>query len=355
MLLSPTPSERSSITSRLLRSSQQPESFATYLQHYENAICGPLGNGRAFRSHEEIIQAALSLCNNPAVSRADFEALTFAGRVVSPQDRERATGGLTAVALMVVSDSKDYYSTIFRGTVKWEPQEPFVYFLQNLFNTGTSTTPGPPGGVHTIYDQKKLKLWKLHSRFDLDIVGTNNIFEHLKLDPLARTLKIFHQVAFLRAQLQLADGLPLAMNFEESLKRGCLPPKLVFETLALNQLVLLPFLTDRRSNSLLEKLIRRNGFDPNMRDYDIVRKIPPDFVFSVWAHRLDELHGFTKRQPPGNSIVAWFERHTSERNALTVAILGLFLTVIIGLFGLVVAVLQLVLAWYAYKYPKVDS
>ncbi|KAH7035717.1 uncharacterized protein B0I36DRAFT_318948 [Microdochium trichocladiopsis] len=355
MLLGPTTSERSDITSRLLRSSQQPESFVTYFQHYEYAICGPLGQGRAFRSHEEIIQAAASLCNNPVMSRADFEALTFAGRVVSPQDRERATGGLTAVALMVVSDSKDYYSTIFRGTVKWEPQEPFLTFLQNLFSTGPSTTAGQPGGIHTIYDQKKLKLWKLHSRFDLEIVGTNDIFEHLKLDPMARTLKIFHQVAFLRAQLRLADGLPLEMNFEESLKRGCLPPQLVFETLVLNQLILLPVLTDRRSNNLLEKLIRRNGFDPTMRDYDIVRQIPPDFVFSVWAARLDELHDFIKRPPPGNSIVAWFERHTSERNALTVAILGLFLTVVIGIFGLVVAVLQLVLAWYAYKYPIADS
>lgn len=125
----------------------------------------------------------------------------------------------------------------------------------------------------------------------------------------------------------------------------------MFETLLLNQLILLPASWDHKTDSLLEKLIAKDGFDPNMREYDPVRRIAPGFVFQVWARRLDELHDFVRQPPPSNALVAWFERHTSERNALTVAILGLFLSVVIGLLGLVVGILQLVLAWYAYKFP----
>ena len=78
-------------------------------------------------------------------------------------------------------------------------------------------------------------------------------------------------------------------------------------------------------------------------------------TFDYWAERLSALHNITKQPPPGNAMVAWFERHTSERNALTVAIIGLFMSVLFGFLSFVVGLLQLILAWVEYKYPPVPK
>lgn len=73
--------------------------------------------------------------------------------------------------------------------------------------------------------------------------------------------------------------------------------------------------------------------------------------FDYWGNRLSILHNVVQRPPPANAMAAWFERHTSERNALTVAIFGLFLSVLFGLLSFIVGLLQLILGWVAYKYP----
>jgi hypothetical protein len=81
-------------------------------------------------------------------------------------------------------------------------------------------------------------------------------------------------------------------------------------------------------------------------DYD-----QPDMIYEYWGERLETLYNLVEDPPPANVLVAWFERHTSERNALTVAIIGLFLAVVFGFLSVVIGILQLVVAWLAWKYP----
>ncbi|KAI5463394.1 hypothetical protein BGZ63DRAFT_351923, partial [Mariannaea sp. PMI_226] len=95
----------------------------------------------------------------------------------------------------------------------------------------------------------------------------------------------------------------------------------------------------------------KHGFDEEGRLIKFVRTIPVDMSFDYWGDRLSAVYDVVKRPPPRNAIVAWFERHTSERNALTVAIVGLFLSALFGLLSFIVGLLQLILAWEAYKYP----
>jgi hypothetical protein len=139
--------------------------------------------------------------------------------------------------------------------------------------------------------------------------------------------------------------------------RGALPPKLLFETLLTIHHILFPIanIADRRSHSLLNKLIRHQGFDAEGSWIEYVRPYPHDMEYEYWQDRLEKLYGVVKRPPPANAIVAWFERHTSERNALTVAIVGLFLAVLLGFIGVIIGVLQLTVAWLAWKYPKPDN
>ena len=103
---------------------------------------------------------------------------------------------------------------------------------------------------------------------------------------------------------------------------------------------------------MLLSLIRKHGFDPNSKwDEGHVRNIPKDFVYVYWGARLARLDDIVKNPPPKNRFVSWIERHTSERNALTVALIGLFLSALFGLLGVIVGLAQLWITILAWKYP----
>jgi hypothetical protein len=111
--------------------------------------------------------------------------------------------------------------------------------------------------------------------------------------------------------------------------RGTLPPQLLLEVLDSIQYLLFP--NDGRSFKSLEKFTDKYGFDPKATYFERhIRTLPDEFEYKYLGERLATLLRIVDHPPPANSIVAWFERHTSERNALTVAILGLFLTALLG-------------------------
>jgi hypothetical protein len=136
--------------------------------------------------------------------------------------------------------------------------------------------------------------------------------------------------------------------------RGTLPPRLLFETLVSFHSILFPIagISSKRSTKLLEKLIRTRCYDPEGMWVEFVRPITSDFQFMYWGDRLARLHELVKQPPPRNRFVSWIERHTSERNALTVAIVGLFLAALFGLLSLLVGIVQTVIAFLAWKYPR---
>lgn len=76
-----------------------------------------------------------------------------------------------------------------------------------------------------------------------------------------------------------------------------------------------------------------------------------DFKRVYWAKRVRALQDIVRNPPPTRKAIAWIERHTSERNALTVALVGIFLTILLGLLGLVVGVAQLAVSVLAWKCP----
>ncbi|KAK1984377.1 hypothetical protein LZ30DRAFT_747908 [Colletotrichum cereale] len=110
--------------------------------------------------------------------------------------------------------------------------------------------------------------------------------------------------------------------------------------------------SNHRSYSSLEKLIKKHSFDQEAMLIKLVRTVLPDMVFEYWGNRLAKLHDAIKHPPPTNPVVSWCERHTSEQNALTAAIFGLFLAALFGFLSFIVGLLQLILAWVAWKHPN---
>lgn len=134
---------------------------------------------------------------------------------------------------------------------------------------------------------------------------------------------------------------------------GTLPPQLLVETLYTIHTLLFPIGTNKKSRKFAKRLVcAKRPFDRNLLIYDgPVHQLPANFRCVYWSRRLKALQGLVEARPPKNRIVSWFERHTSERNALTIAIIGLFLSVIFSFLSLLVGILQIVVSTWAWKYP----
>lgn len=114
---------------------------------------------------------------------------------------------------------------------------------------------------------------------------------------------------------------------------------------------------DKKSSDLASKLTQPTGwdawsdstFDPNLTVDErlLKRDLPHDFKLVYWTKRLRALQAVVDHPPPPNKIISWFERHSSDRNVLIVAVLGLFLSSLFGLLGFLVSVAQLVVSMRA--------
>lgn len=136
-----------------------------------------------------------------------------------------------------------------------------------------------------------------------------------------------------------------------------MPPQLLTETLYTIYTILFPIGINKKSRRFAERLVRaERPFDRNLLIYDgFIYPLPENFKCVYWSRRLKALQALVEARPPKNKLVSWFERHTSERNALTVAIIGLFLSALFGFLGVLVGILQVVISIKAWKHPVQGS
>ncbi|KAK4450977.1 hypothetical protein QBC34DRAFT_378802 [Podospora aff. communis PSN243] len=213
---------------------------------------------------------------------------------------------------------------------------------------------------------KSLKAWKLRKRYRIRISPTDDLAQHLVYNHTTGTLSVFRQVTYLKAQLRHSSDMDISTPASTSIPRGTLPPQLLLETLYTIYFILIPLFRDPtgKSHRLAKKLVKgrtypgQEKFDPDLLIYDgLIRQKADldDFKLVYWAKRIRALQGIVHNPPPSYKIISWIERHTSERNALTVAFIGVFLAVLFGLLGLMVGIAQLVVSILAWKNPVSQS
>lgn len=209
--------------------------FETYFNHYCFVVC-PASLGDAviefdtpvLQSHADVLSCVKIIIQNPQISFNEFvvKAIDSKSSEASLREKEHIAEVAIEVIFAVNCTLGDYHSESFiNGTshrVKWEHDISFLYFIENAFSHGLQEpqTPKEQQRRGEIMTRKtSLKAWKLTKRYGIKIRGTDNLLEHLVLDPKSMTLKVFHQVSFLRAHLEKSKQEPLNLYFEESLKR----------------------------------------------------------------------------------------------------------------------------------------
>lgn len=259
--------------------------------------------------------------------------------MVDPQARERRAAG---------------YSLGGYHPTSWLQHETFAEFLKKLFPPPMEQ---PAERVKLALDeQASIRAWKLQDRLGLRFRGTDNIAEHLLYDRRKNTLYLFHHTSFLKTQLERFRGHrnPLEEVVETCLPRGTLPPQILVETLHSLQSILF-WWNDNRSARILDRLIKQpKGFDEDSQYWDglvIFHELPGDFKYQYWGERLAALHSFIMQKPPRNRLERWFEKQSTEGNALFIALIALLISIVIGIISIGLAAFQTWIAWMAWKYP----
>jgi hypothetical protein len=135
-----------------------------------------------------------------------------------------------------------------------------------------------------------------------------------------------------------------------------LPPQLLVETLHSIQAVLFD-VTEPEDVKILRTLFRTQGFDPECgrpEGYKVYQNVPKDFTYVYWADRLAILHARLKERPPRSRLEKWLAQENNDGNAFLIALLALFISVIVGFLGLILAAVQTWIAWMSWKYPVPD-
>jgi hypothetical protein len=134
---------------------------------------------------------------------------------------------------------------------------------------------------------------------------------------------------------------------------GMVPPQLLAETLHSLQAILFPIMDDK-SADILVQLIRKMGFDDDCNQYDGYMRFkepPQDFTYHYWGERLARLEELIMRREARNKVERWLRWHTTDVNALVIALLALAISIMVGLVGIVVTSIQAWIAWQAWKHP----
>lgn len=123
----------------------------------------------------------------------------------------------------------------------------------------------------------------------------------------------------------------------------------------LHSLAILFGTSDTESDKILQDLLATNtSADRDLRQFDgyiISNKLPFEFQYQYWGQRIVELHEYLMRNPPRSSFARWFERQSTEGNALFIALLALLISIIVGIVSIGLAVFQAWVAWMAWKHP----
>ncbi|KAI4625217.1 uncharacterized protein J4E87_005063 [Alternaria ethzedia] len=346
----PTPVEQRDIADKFLdnEAARKPETHAVFFKYYETLFRGPPGSyvvnvaRPAYSSHAEVVRFFDYLIGNTSQTKADFSCLYATDVAINV--REHGIRALLQASLMIDCALKQHLPEGRKvGDFvprTWGQKQSFANFVERCFPSPAQSQQVRQESESPLAQRGRLKAWKLKEWHKLRLRPTDNLAEHLVFDPDGSVVHVFRQVGWLKAHLRRSRNEDIDTGFAESLEKGTLPPQLLLEVLDSIQYLLFP--NDPRSYKSLEKFISKYDFDPQAEYFQRhIRELPEDFGYKYLGDRLATLLKVVDNPPAANGIVAWVERHTSERSALTVAIVGLFLTALIGFLSLIVAAIAL--------------
>ncbi|KAK4079067.1 hypothetical protein Trihar35433_172 [Trichoderma harzianum] len=188
---------------------------------------------------------------------------------------------------------------------------------------------------------------KLKQIAGLKFEGTVELREHLKLDQKTGVVKIYHFTSVLKEHLRASIDPIASLTFPELL----ISRRLALETLDSIQLL---FPLDPDSQALLRSLVSKESFDPDCLRFGSAsyRRIDENNLpYQYWGSRLMDLFDEIENPKPRGFVQTWLDQKSKARHIMLATLAGLFIAILLGFLGLIVAIVQTWISYQAWKHP----
>jgi hypothetical protein len=309
-------------------------------------------------SHEDVFRIIRTLRDERSSTREDLVLKVFSnvsGNGTSwavEADRKRAMNIAVSVLLMTncgtPSDCADFLEE-GGSSISWRDNLTATEFVLEAF----------PTRIHPYfeYHSKEAKSAQVMDALaatrlletGLSIEPTNDLRSHLTLDfnGKKKVVRVFQCSAVLKESL-------LASQIDAT---SCLLPRpLALEVLDTIYQVLFP--SNKSTYALLSSLVRKNGFDPDMLQYEWTRyrrEDDPEVTYAYFGVRLAELYDELQAPIPRYSWERKLQKYSAQRFMLMATMIGVFIAVVIGILGLGISGFQAYVSWQQWKHPVKDT
>lgn len=127
--------------------------------------------------------------------------------------------------------------------------------------------------------------------------------------------------------------------------------RLALETLDSLQLL---FPLDPDSQALLRSLVSKESFDPDCLRFGSAsyRRINENNIpYQYWGSRLMDLFDEIENPKPRGFVQTWLDQKSKARHIMLATLAGLFIAILLGFLGLIVAIVQTWISYQAWKHP----
>ncbi|WQF80252.1 hypothetical protein CDEST_05266 [Colletotrichum destructivum] len=329
--------------------------FGPYFQYYREMTASYISDAfppeeiKALRSHDDLLAIINLIRSNPDTQRSELTTKYFSSRQIfeetPPEDKQRAFNLAMRVLMMISCSSEGLTDDLLPlGTESsiWRRDQSAREFVSGVFSTRNHPSLNEVDeSLPNI--QLSLRAVGLKKVAHLSFHSTDDLRNHLRLDPRTGVVEIFHHTTFLKESLKASKN---------SAEQCILPRQLALETLDSLQKVLFP--PDKDSRALLRSLVSKASFDPDclcLSSVSYRSNDERDLSYHYWGSRLMDLYDELENPRPRGLIDIWLEQRSKARHVMLATLVGVVIAVVLGMLGLVVGIFQAWVAYQAWKHP----
>ncbi|OAA79429.1 hypothetical protein LEL_02915 [Akanthomyces lecanii RCEF 1005] len=344
-----------------------------FFQYYREVAASyvperPMDGLQALSTHDDLVAIIAALKQCPQAQRSTITRAYFAqkaqacGEVNLPPvvDQNRAFGLAARVMAMVNSSAESQTDGLLESgmlPLTWQDDTSFSDFLDMAFPSQSDMNAAQNDLLQQLMSEPSNKWHNLTARrlkkiAGLDLVATDNLQNHLRLDWKCKTVEIYHYTSVLKENLLSSVDCDDHDNTTRGISEGNMPRELALETLVTLKEILFPL--DSDSQALLRTLVCKESFDPDCLRVDTrpYRRLDEkSLCYRYWGNRLSDLQEHMEAPTAKGFVEKWMERRSGARYVMMATLGGVVIAVILGALSLAVSIFQAWVGYQQWKHP----
>ncbi|KAJ6782846.1 hypothetical protein PWT90_02845 [Aphanocladium album] len=353
---------------------QKRANLEAFFQYYRK-VAGlyiperPMDGLRALSSHDDLIAVIATLRQSPQAHRSALTTAhfmnAFKARAIEElppaADQNRAFSLAARILAMVNASAENQADGLLEAGIHpmaWQDNISFDEYFTRAFPIQREMIDPAEDDPGQRLVPKQTNRWpnltakRLKKLAGLEIIATDNLQNHLRLDLKYRTVDIFHYTSVLKENLLASAKCDVHEDIARGISEGNMPRELALETLLTLKEILFPL--DSDSQALLQSLVAKQSFDPDCLRVDTRPYRRPDektVQYRYWGSRLADLYEQMEAPTPSGYLEKWMERRSGARYVMMATLGGVVIAVVLGALSLGVSIFQAWVGYQQWKHP----